>query len=1271
MASPPGVVELGGWMPGCKSSGEVASSVDGLVRWSFGVGEEGIKCNGTRHDKAFIIDDKFPCWFTAARAVGLNILGIWLTSEDHIPLSYLTSITRDVAIYRGPHPLKRAMEFIGESAFILVGGVIPDLLVEDNIFDTKLKAVLTTKQINRTLPSKWMESHHKVIHSAMGGVTNGKHTVSVYSRSHTAHVFVLKGCPPQDLRSILKAGEPGNMTCNLSLPISNDAVKEVRYCRGNVIENASLMPVNQPSIKVRTQWRGQFWIERELSTFERLLAVDVPEKLIRLIPEGSERALLVDMVHSPSKSLHGFLEGFLRQSINAQIGTKRKTGMSEVIPMLGRSAKARKTSQAEDGYGGVYESASRTRLFVNKLAVIFESEFEANDEVICQTDRDVEAVSDTKHNAKATKNDDAEVRTNLWDRHLLLGLHITVQNRDTSASLEVLRRWLLAIWKRRLTRSFFSWLIKNKPCQESVLISLMKDARDCLTRSANATWWTWDAGSRPFFWRWPEDYLEVARLGAPVWLDEQVKPWTRQQKGTKDGVRREMIQSKLETIRSKQYVETGPIISLMSFFDVPKGDDDIRMVYDGSASGLNDHLWAPWFSLPTIDCLLRSLEPGYSMADNDVGEMFHNFMLNEKLRKYCGLDMSNFISKTTREAKGMKVWFRWNRLAMGLRSSPYSAVQGMMIAREVILGNKDEEANVFRWDSVRLNLPGSETYTPSQAWCTKIRKDGTVAADVFIYVDDIRCSAPTQEEAWKGSQRTSSILGFLGLQDAARKRRDPGQETGAWTGSVVWTSNQLLTVLTTQEKWDKAKSHLEWIKQNIDDANGLENKRLQSIRGFLVYVSRTYGSLVPYLKGLHATIDSWRYGRTAAGWKKGAKKLKKSESEYEENELDWEERLGLTQLSESEPLLVFPVPRFRKDLVCLIELMSSKSPPQRLGRMNTHARVIYGFGDASKHGFGASIELSDKTIFWRFGQWRLEEEYRSQSHIKNLTLMEERSSNYRELRNLVEVLESAFEEGMLQDREIFMFTDNTTAEAAFFKGTSSSELLFELVLRLRKLEMTGKCVIHMIHVAGTRMINQGTDGLSRGDKTSGVMAGDAMLSFVPLNLTAFDRSEELKSWMTKLFLDEALLEWQTIFLVANDWPDVMPNGKTYIWAPPPAIADVAGEYLAQATHKRTHSTHIFICPRLMTSRWNRIVRKATDIILTVPIGSSLWGTDQHEPLMICISFPLSRDRPWKHGGTPYCDHLGKILPSMLHSDPTRAGFELRECFLRAWRMAQL
>jgi hypothetical protein len=61
-----------------------------------------------------------------------------------------------------------------------------------------------------------------------------------------------------------------------------------------------------------------------------------------------------------------------------------------------------------------------------------------------------------------------------------------------------------------------------------------------------------------------------------------------------------------------------------------------------------------------------------------------------------------------------------------------------------------------------------------------------------------------------------------------------------------------------------------------------------------------------------------------------------------------------------------------------------------------------------------------------------------------------------------------------------MFMDNYVTERAYFRGMSKSKQLFNLILWLQKLEMAGELFIHLIWVARTRMITQGTDGVSRG-----------------------------------------------------------------------------------------------------------------------------------------------------------------------------------------------
>lgn len=105
------------------------------------------------------------------------------------------------------------------------------------------------------------------------------------------------------------------------------------------------------------------------------------------------------------------------------------------------------------------------------------------------------------------------------------------------------------------------------------------------------------------------------------------------------------MRQKLEKVRRLGYIVTGVVKSLTSYFAVPKGESDIRMVYDGTKSGLNGSIWAPWFALPTIETHLRFVGPDSFMGDMDIGDMFHNFMLHEDLRQVAGIDLTPFSQR--------------------------------------------------------------------------------------------------------------------------------------------------------------------------------------------------------------------------------------------------------------------------------------------------------------------------------------------------------------------------------------------------------------------------------------------------------------------------------------------------------------------------------------------------------------------------------------------------------------------------------------------------
>ena len=63
--------------------------------------------------------------------------------------------------------------------------------------------------------------------------------------------------------------------------------------------------------------------------------------------------------------------------------------------------------------------------------------------------------------------------------------------------------------------------------------------------------------------------------------------------------------------------------------------------------------------------------------------------------------------------------------------------------------------------------------------------------------------------------------------------------------------------------------------------------------------------------------------------------------------------------------------------------------------------------------------------------------------------------------------------------EILFLTNNSVVEAVYYRGNSSDKYIFELILQLVYLELTGCFSLHIIWVAGRRQIAAVIDGFSR------------------------------------------------------------------------------------------------------------------------------------------------------------------------------------------------
>jgi hypothetical protein len=74
-------------------------------------------------------------------------------------------------------------------------------------------------------------------------------------------------------------------------------------------------------------------------------------------------------------------------------------------------------------------------------------------------------------------------------------------------------------------------------------------------------------------------------------------------------------------------------------------------------------------------------------------------------------------------------------------------------------------------------------------------------------------------------------------------------------------------ILVSSKKWDKAKRLLSTLHGIVMASEWVDHKVLEIIRGFMVYVARTYRHLTPFLMGLQMSIYGWRSGRYEEGWR--------------------------------------------------------------------------------------------------------------------------------------------------------------------------------------------------------------------------------------------------------------------------------------------------------------------------------------------------------------------------------------------------------------------
>lgn len=248
-------------------------------------------------------------------------------------------------------------------------------------------------------------------------------------------------------------------------------------------------------------------------------------------------------------------------------------------------------------------------------------------------------------------------------------------------------------------------------------------------------------------------------------------------------------------------------------------------------------------------------------------------------------------------------------------------------------------------------------------------------------------------------------------------------------------------------------------------------------------------------------------------------------------------------------------------------------------RSDRSATLIPSWGDGSGTGTGGTLGLPDCPLQMWMGQWS--------------PTVCTFSSNWKELKTLLLALQHLWGcKCRVQGATIFYFTDNMTTCWIAASGSSRSPGLHSLIEEIRSLELELGCSLQVIHVPGVAMMQQGTDGLSRGVWATILheLEDQSQLTaaiFEPLhpNLDLVESVVHLlgrQKWR--------LQEWNTVW-DARDMFD-----QLSVWFPPPEVARQALTFMLETWVERPLTTSgLFFTPRVIPAFWHGLSRHMREL----------------------------------------------------------------------------
>jgi hypothetical protein len=596
----------------------------------------------------------------------------------------------------------------------------------------------------------------------------------------------------------------------------------------------------------------------------------------------------------------------------------------------------------------------------------------------------------------------------------------------------------------------------------------------------------------------------------------------------------ELISLGVLELAARELLNTCPLFIVAK----PGQPGQYRCIADMKRGHQNDCCVSDPVHLTCPDDILPRMYPGGFSAVVDASKFFHMFLTQDAERQFMGM-----IHPLT----GVHYWY--SRFPMGSRNSPGASGRfGAALLRVIQDTSEDFQGHPAQNDFV--SYIRERGYNPSLGTGRVLMGvDGEPSLLIWIHVDDIFLHGPTYEKVKRGLDHIMNVALRLGLICQPVKTKPPAQRQ-RFCG-FDYDSASLPFIGIPTDKLSRAKALLRFLTDEMEGP--LARLSLSVVTGVLE-------SLVPatpnrigatFLRGLYRAVH-----RDVSPEKQG-----KTEAYYEEVFLDKDAKADLWW--------------WQKALEIGLEHRYQVLDESTLGIT---------WGDGSGTGSGGTVEF--ERLHLGAGYTPDIEAWMGTWDGRATSTKDPRSSNWKELRTLVEVLRrESTEISRFRLRRLLYFTDNMVTYHIARKCASSSPGLHDLIRELKILELQHSCQVLVVHVPGTTMIAQGTDGQSRGVWASPLTTNPTFKTadlFRPAILC-----NELVEWANTQ-VAPFCVDWQ--FRTENDSWDLGSLIKQHtFWVVPPSMARQAMSTALMAwVESPLDSSHLFVVPRILQREFGRV-----------------------------------------------------------------------------------